>query len=152
VATGLNWTRPLSSMQNDRTTIRGWLGYYVGSASLNILMPISLMSCYLASAREGHLDQLFHVFTYLKNHDRSTMVFDDLYPTFGDAKFSECNWTELYPDVCEPMLENMPVPRGKHAVMSCFVNADHAGCKEMRRSHSGIIIYVNRAPILWFSK
>ena len=94
---------------------------------LDILMPISLMSHYLASAREGHLDQLFHVFAYLKNHDRATMVFEDLYPTFGDVKFSECDWTKLYPDACEPIMpENMPVPRGKHVVMSCFVDADHA--------------------------
>jgi hypothetical protein len=115
-------------------------------------MSISLMSRYLASARERHLDQLFHVFAYLKNHDRSMMVFDDSYPMFGATKFSECDWTELYPDACEPMPENMPVPHSKHVVMSCYVDADHAGCREMRCSHSGIIIYVNRAPILWFSK
>ena len=37
-------------------------------------------------------------------------------------------------------------------VTICFVDADHAGCKATRRSHSGIIIFVNRAPILWYSK
>jgi hypothetical protein len=36
--------------------------------------------------------------------------------------------------------------------MSCFVDADHAGCRVTRRSHTGIIIFVNRAPILWYSK
>ena len=36
--------------------------------------------------------------------------------------------------------------------MSCFTDADLAGCLETRRSHSGIIIFCNRAPILWFSK
>jgi hypothetical protein len=36
--------------------------------------------------------------------------------------------------------------------MSCFVDVDHAGCRETRRSHSGIIIFVNGVPILWFSK
>jgi hypothetical protein len=36
--------------------------------------------------------------------------------------------------------------------MSCFVDVDHAGCRKTRRSHSGIIIFVNRAPILWFLK
>jgi hypothetical protein len=46
----------------------------------------------------------------------------------------------------------MPQPRGKEVCMSCFVDADHAGCRETRGSHSGIIIFVNRAPILWFSK
>ena len=32
------------------------------------------------------------------------------------------------------------------------VDADHAGCRVTRRSHTGIIIFVNRAPILWYSK
>ncbi len=36
--------------------------------------------------------------------------------------------------------------------MSCFVDADHAGNKVTRRSHTGIIIFCNRAPILWYSK
>ena len=138
--------------QNYYQGLVGVLRWICELGRLDILMPISLMSRYLASAREGHLDQLFHVFAYLKTHDRSTMVFDDSCPTFGDTKFSQCDWTELYPDACEPMPEHMPVPRGKSVVMSCFVDADHAGCRETRRSHSGIIIYVNRAPILWFSK
>ena len=113
--------------------------YYVGSASLDDLTFWSLMSRYLVSAREGCLDQLFHVFANLKNH-RSTMAFDDSYPAFGDAKFSDCDLTDLYPGASEPMPEKMPVPHGKHVVMSCFVDADHAGCRETRRSHSGIII------------
>jgi len=36
--------------------------------------------------------------------------------------------------------------------MSCYVDADHAGCRATRRSHSGILIFLNRAPILWYSK
>ena len=36
--------------------------------------------------------------------------------------------------------------------MSCFVDADHAGCRETRRSHTGVLIFLQRAPILWCSK
>ena len=36
--------------------------------------------------------------------------------------------------------------------MSCFCDADHAGNKVTRHSHTGIIIFVNQAPIIWFSK
>ena len=35
---------------------------------------------------------------------------------------------------------------------SCFVDADHAGCQVTRRSHTVVLIFVNRAPILWYSK
>jgi hypothetical protein len=37
-------------------------------------------------------------------------------------------------------------------VVSCFVDADHAGCRITRRSHTGIIIYLQGAPIMWYSK
>ena len=41
---------------------------------------------------------------------------------------------------------------GKGVTTTCFVDADHAGCQLTRRSHTGVVIFVNRAPILWFSK
>ena len=34
----------------------------------------------------------------------------------------------------------------------CFVDSDHAGDTVMRRLQTGILIFVNRAPILWYSK
>ena len=34
----------------------------------------------------------------------------------------------------------------------CFVDADHAGNLVTRRSQTGILIFVNRAPIIWYSK
>ena len=119
---------------------------------IDILMPVSLMSRYLVSAREGHLEQVFHIFAYLKSHSKSTMVFDDTYPTFQGTRFMKCDWSEFYPDATEAIPENLPSSRGKEVTMSCFVDADHAGCRETRRSHSGVLIFVNRAPILWYSK
>ena len=36
--------------------------------------------------------------------------------------------------------------------MTCFVDADHAGCHETRRSHTGIMILLQKLPIVWYSK
>ena len=36
--------------------------------------------------------------------------------------------------------------------MYCFVDADHAGNSVTRRSHTGFIIFINGAPIIWYSK
>ena len=46
----------------------------------------------------------------------------------------------------------MPEPRGNPVTISAFVNANHAGNVVTRRSHSGIITFVQNAPIIWFSK
>ena len=36
--------------------------------------------------------------------------------------------------------------------INAFVDADHAGNKVTRRSHTGFIIFMNMAPIYWYSK
>ena len=81
------------------------------------------------------------------------MVFDDSEPHFDETRFRCCDWSEYYLGAEEAIPDEMPVARGRSIVMSCFVDADHAkGCRVTRRSHTGVIIFVNRAPILWFSK
>ena len=46
----------------------------------------------------------------------------------------------------------MPEPLGHPVTIHAFVDANHAGNVVTRRSHSGIIIFVNNAPIIWFCK
>ena len=46
----------------------------------------------------------------------------------------------------------MPEPLGSLVTISAFVDANHAGNVVMRRSHTGIVIFVQNAPIIWFSK
>ena len=61
-------------------------------------------------------------------------------------------WKYFYPDAQEIMPRNMPESLGKYVVIKSYVGADHEGNMENKRSHSGIIIYVNNAPIIWYSK
>jgi Reverse transcriptase (RNA-dependent DNA polymerase) len=119
---------------------------------IDIILEVSLMSRYLAAPRQGHLEQVFHIFAYLKRYDRSSIVMDDNTPTFDQSRFTVCDWSEYYPGAAEVLPPNAPEPRGKGVTMTCFVDADHAGCLATRRSHTGILIFVNRAPILWYSK
>jgi hypothetical protein len=47
------------------------------------------------------LDQLFHIFAYLKHHARSTLVFDPSEPTFDEEVFKCSDWSEFYPEATE---------------------------------------------------
>jgi hypothetical protein len=47
---------------------------------------------------------------------------------------------------------NMPELRGHPVTMSASGDANHAGNVITRRSHSGMFIFVQNAPIIWFSK
>ena len=130
----------------------GILRWMVELGRVDILTPIAMLSRYLAAPRTGHLDQVFHIFGYLKKYNKSTMVFDDTIPFFDESRFAVCDWAEFYPGACEPEPPKAPELRGQSITMSCFVDADHAGCRVTRRSHTGVLIFINRAPILWYSK
>jgi hypothetical protein len=119
---------------------------------VDILVAVSMLSRYVVSPRDGHLQQVFHLFAYLKHHKRSKMVFNDSEPIFDENSFHVCDWSEFYPDAEEAIPHNVPEERGHGVVTSAFVDADHAGCKATRRSHTGVFAFVNKAPILWYSK
>lgn len=82
----------------------------------------------------------------------SNLVFDDAKPKINEEQFPQVDWTEFYGDVKEAIPSNAPKPRGKSVDVSMFVDADHAGNLATRRSHTGILIFVNKAPIIWYSK
>ena len=46
----------------------------------------------------------------------------------------------------------MPEPRGASISTTAYVDALHAANKVTRRSHTGFIIFMNRAPIIIYSK
>ena len=50
------------------------------------------------------------------------------------------------------MPRNMIEVLGKYVVIKAYVDSNHAGKIVNMRSHYGIIIYVNNAPIIWYSK
>jgi hypothetical protein len=121
--------------------------FYGGQLSL--VGSISLAS-YTAAPRQGHLDSLFHLFAYLDKHSRSRLVFDDSYVKITDE--IDVDWKSFYPEATEEIPDNMPEARGNAVQIIVFVDASH-GCDLLtRRSRTGILIYINRSPIIWYSK
>ena len=129
----------------------GVLRWAVELGRIDIHLEVALLSQYLACPRQGHLEAVFRIFSYLKRHSRSKVVLDDTFIVWTD-RFVEPDWSDLYPDAAELLPPNMPTPRGKAVQLNVFVDADHASNRVTRRSHTGILIYLNRAPIVWFSK
>ena len=130
----------------------GILRWGVELGRLDILLEVSLMSAYLASPREGHLEQVIHIFAYLKQHPKRKIAFDPNRPKIDGSRFTKYDWEDFYGDVQEAIPHNMPKPRGNSVSIHCFVDADLAGNVVNRRSHTGILIFVNRAPMIWHSK
>ena len=131
----------------------GMLRWAVELGRIDILLEVSLMSSYLASPREGHLEMVYNIFAYIGKHEESQIVLDDYAPEMNEEAFERTDWSEsIYGDVSEEIPPNAPEPRGKAVTMTCFVDANHAGEHSTRRSHTGFLIFLNNAPIDWYSK
>jgi hypothetical protein len=92
------------------------------------------------------------VFAYLGLHHHTRVVFDPTYPTVDMGTFIKTDWKSMYGDVKEMIPSDAPVPHGKEVNLRLFVDSDHAGEQFRRCSSTGFVIYLNMAPIVWFSK
>ena len=131
----------------------GVLRWIVELGRVDICMEVSALASMMASPREGHLLQLFHMFGYLKTNHNGVMVFDPSEPTLDLNAFPQEDWSaSVYGSISEVLPANMPEARGAPMTMRAFVDSDHAGDISTRRSRTGYAIFLNSSPIYWFSK
>ena len=135
----------------------GVLRWIVELGRIDIAFETAVLSQYLAYPRTGHMTQALHIFKYLDIHTQSELTFDanEYFLTsesLQESQDKQRSMSQLYTDAKEDLPPNAPEPRGRSVQINCFVDSDHAGDRITRRSHTGIIIYLNTAPISWYSK
>lgn len=107
---------------------------------------------HLTLPRIGHLQQVYHIFGYLKKSPRRRLFFDPDYPKISKGSFQEFDWIAFYKGAKENIPTNAPEGLDLEVDVHCFVDASHACDKVTRRSQSGILIFINKAPIIFYSK
>ena len=130
----------------------GSLRWMVEMGRLDICCEVSMMSSCVSMPREGHLQQVFQIFGYLKSHHNARIILDPSYPMVIESDFPKQDWGKFYKVDKEAVANNVPISLGMEMVIRGYVDADHAGDKVTRRSRTGFIIFVNSAPIYWLSK
>ena len=130
----------------------GVLRWAIELGRVDILLEVSLLSTHLALPRVGHLQQVYHIFGYLKQSPRRRLFFDPEHPKISQDRFQRFDWVDFYRDAEEDIPHDAPEPRGKEVGIHCFVDASHASDKATRRSQTGVLIFVNKAPIIFYSK
>ena len=137
--------------------IMGILRWLVELGRIDIGYEVSILSSYLAFPRTGHLQQALHIIKYVDIHPSNEITFDPQEffiksEDYNEAERKRNSMSSLYADAEEMVPDNAPLPKGKAVQINCFVDSDHAGDKLTRRSHTGILLYLNKAPIAWYSK
>ena len=130
----------------------GKLRWVVEIGRIDILTEVSLLSQHLAAPRHGHLGQAFHIFAYLKSHPNLCLSFDSRRLDIDNSAFKEVDWSYFYPDTDSLLPDNCPKSLGEAVRITCYVDVNHAGNVVTRRSHTGFVIFINSAPIIWWSK
>ena len=131
----------------------GVLRWIIELGRVDITSEASMMASYMASPRQGHLEQVYHRFAYLKLHHNCEMIFDPTEPEIDSSVFPEEDWsTSVYNGAKEVLPTNAPEPRGQGFVIRVFVDSDHAELELTRISRTGYIIFLNNVPIYWLSK
>ena len=132
----------------------GMLRWATELGKVDMLHELSLLSQYQANPRQGHMAQALHIFAYLKNKPKTTLYMNPEEPniSYSDFKAKADEFKEYYRDAEEEMPHKMPKPRGVPVITTAFCDSSHAANKKTRRSHTGYVTFVNRAPIKWISR
>ena len=133
----------------------GILRWMVELGRVDVCLEVSMMSSHLALPREGHLEQVLHIFAYLKKYHNTELVYDPSDPVVDENDFERRDWASSefgHVEGKEEFPANMPEPRGHGFIMRAKVDADHASDTVSRRSRTGLLIYLNCALVYWWSK
>ena len=131
----------------------GVLRWIVELGRVDITCEVSEMASMMAMPREGHLDEVYHIFAYLKIKHNAEMVFDPSDPDIDPSLFPPQDWSDtVYDGAKDEISSDTPAPRGFGFKIKSYVDADHAGNLVTRRSRTGFIVFLNNSPIYWLSK
>ena len=125
----------------DKSLI-GVLRWIVKMGRINICLEVSMMSSHLALPREGHLEQAFQIFLYLKKYHNAELVYDPSDPVVNKHEFEQRDWAASifgHLQGVEVMPPNMLEPRGMGFVMRANVGGNLAAVTVTRRSRTGFL-------------
>ena len=92
----------------------GVLRWMVELGRVDICLEVLMMSSHLALSRVGHLDQVYHIFAYLKKYHNTELVFDPSDPMVDESTFDRKDWASSefghLLDERKELPPNMPQP------------------------------------------
>jgi hypothetical protein len=119
----------------------------------DIQYATNTLARYSSCPKQGHLKRIIRVFGYLKHHRKFRIEFDSTEPDYSVLEFVKHDWQDLYPGLQSDMPDDAPPAKtDEEAYITCYVDASHACDLLTRRSVTGILLFVNKTPVKWYSK
>ena len=108
-----------------------------------------MLALCLTLPHEGHLQTLFHIFSYLGAKHNAELVFNTSLPNIDYSCFPQEDWNgtiyarDIDGQLGEVVPTYMPKSRGAEFVMSVFVDSDYAGDLLTKRRSRTTFVFIS---------
>ena len=130
----------------------GCMNWLVMLGRYDIQYTTNSLARYMMAPREGHMNAMKRLFNYIHGYPKVAIKYDPAMPEWIVPDENPYDWEPQYGKVVEETPPGMPVPLGRPVRTGGFFDSDHAGCLETRRSTAASILYVNKTPVMFYSK
>lgn len=131
----------------------GSMQWAISLGRLDIATAIMTLSGFRAQPRIGHMEHAKRVVGYLYKKRSATIRIRTSEPDYSGLEDQEFDWTSsVYGNIKEEIPKDIPKPLGKYVTLSHFVDANLFHDMLTGRSVTGILHFLNKTPIDWYSK
>jgi hypothetical protein len=131
----------------------GALQWAISLGRIDITKAVMTISRFCTAPRLGHMDRVKRIYGYLYKMKQTAIRVCTGEPDYSSLPELYYDWsTSVYGDVKEVLPDDAPEPLGKHVTLTHYVDANLYHDVLTGRSVTGILHFVNKTPIDWYSK
>jgi hypothetical protein len=131
----------------------GQMQWIIQLGRMDITTHVMTLSRFRAAPREGHLKRVHRIYGWLRKHKGATIRIRTDLPDYSDLPDHDFDWSySCYNGAKEDIPSDAPEPLGKPVVTTSYYDANLLHDLISGRSVTGIIHFLNKTPVDWFSK
>ena len=131
----------------------GALQWVIQIGRFDIATAVMTMSSFRANPRKGHLDRLKRIYGYLLKMKNGIIRFRTSEPDYSGLAVPEYDWERTaYAGAQELLPKDAPEPLGNPVTTTTYFDANLYHDMLSGRSVTGILHFLNKTPVEWYTK
>ena len=131
----------------------GILQWLVSLGRLDIATAVMTMSSFRVAPRKGHLERVKRMFGYLVKMKHASVRFRTTLPDHSQYNAISYDWEKtFYSNATELIPDDCPTPLGPPVQLTSYVDANLCHDMLSGKSVTGVLHFLNKTPIHYFSK
>jgi hypothetical protein len=144
-------------LDEDKTrlyqSLVGAMQWAISLGRFDISTAVMTLSSFRAAPRQGHLERVKRIYGFLARFRSATIRIRTAEPDYSSLPSFDFDWAHsVYGTPRELLPQDAPMPLGKYVTLTHFVDANLFHDMITGRSVTGILHFMNKTPIDWYSK